>query len=87
MKCVNTAARETSDWLCQRGAVRSLGPAFLPDNLPMGYQHGERPNWNIPFRKLARDVGLSPDLKAGYVDAATMLDPILAGRAKGAVGP
>jgi hypothetical protein len=56
-------------------------------NLPMGYHHGERPNWNIPFRKLARDVGLSPDLKAGYVDAATMLDPILAARAKGRWDP
>jgi predicted nucleotidyltransferase component of viral defense system len=40
-------------------------------------------DWTVPFRKLARDVGLSPDLNAGYLVAGSMLDPILAGRAKG----
>jgi hypothetical protein len=44
-------------------------------------------DWNVPFRKLARDVGISPDLKAGYVVAAAMLDLILVGPAKGQWDP
>lgn len=44
-------------------------------------------DWNVPFRKLARDVGLSPNLKASFIEAATMLDPILADRAKGRWDP
>jgi hypothetical protein len=55
---------------------------LLPQQLPP-----PPADWNVSFRKLARDVGISLDLKAGYVVAATMLDPILAGRAKGQWDP
>lgn len=46
----------------------------LPARLP-------RPpaDWRVPFGRLARTVGLDPDLEAGFDSAARMLDPILAG--------
>ena len=36
--------------------------------------------WEVPYRKLAKEVGTDPDLRAGYAHAATFLDPVLAGR-------
>jgi hypothetical protein len=35
--------------------------------------------WATPFRRLAEEVGLPPELTTGHRDAATLLDPILAG--------
>jgi hypothetical protein len=36
--------------------------------------------WAVPYRKLAKEVGIDPDLRAGYAHAAPVLDPVLAGR-------
>jgi len=33
--------------------------------------------WAVPFRRLAEEVGVPADLKAGHRDAAALLDPIL----------
>lgn len=46
----------------------------LPSRLP-------RPpaDWAGPYRKLAQEVGINPDLLVGYSEATTLLDPVLAG--------
>jgi Nucleotidyl transferase AbiEii toxin, Type IV TA system len=33
--------------------------------------------WTAPFRRLAEEVGISPELAVGHGDAAALLDPIL----------
>lgn len=38
------------------------------------------PEWGLPFRRLAEEVGISTELAAGHRDAAAMLDPILKGQ-------
>ena len=43
--------------------------------------------WRVPYAKLAEAVGLSTDLDAGYAEAATLLDPVLAGRTRGRWDP
>jgi hypothetical protein len=50
----------------------------LPDRFPP-----PPPEWAVPYRKQAKEVGLDPDLRQGYAQAAAMLDPVLAGRATG----
>lgn len=35
------------------------------------------PGWGPPYRRLAREVGLDPDVVAGHRLAAAFLDPIL----------
>ena len=50
----------------------------LPDRFPP-----PPPEWAVPYRKLANEVGLDPDLRQGYAQAAALLDPVLAGRATG----
>lgn len=37
------------------------------------------PEWALPFRRLAEEVGISTELAAGHRDAAAMLDPVLEG--------
>jgi hypothetical protein len=37
----------------------------------------------VPYRKLVKEIGVDPDLRAGYAEAAALLDPVLAGRAVG----
>lgn len=49
----------------------------LPDSLP-----APPAEWATPFRRLAEEVGVSPDLEAGHREAATLLDPILSGQMK-----
>jgi len=36
-------------------------------------------DWGPAYRRLAREVGLDPDVRAGFALAAAFLDPILAG--------
>lgn len=36
-------------------------------------------DWRVAFGRMARDIGLDPDLGAGHAAAAGMLDPVLAG--------
>jgi hypothetical protein len=47
-----------------------LAPPTLPD---------PPADWRVPFGRMARDIGLDPDLEAGHALAARMLDPILSG--------
>jgi predicted nucleotidyltransferase component of viral defense system len=54
----------------------------LPDRLPP-----PPTDWAVPYRKLAKEVGVDPDLRAGYAEAAAMLDPALADRATGRWNP
>ncbi len=41
-------------------------------------------DWTEPFRRMATEVGLNPDLEGSYSRAATLLDPVMAGSARGA---
>ncbi len=58
-----------------RDHLRASASHELPARLP-------RPptDWRVPYGRMARTVGLDPDLDAGFDSAARMLDPIL-GRA------
>ena len=46
----------------------------LPARLP-------RPpaDWRVPYGRMARGIGLDPDLDAGHATAARLLDPVLSG--------
>jgi hypothetical protein len=45
-------------------------------------------SWQIPFRRLANEVGLAwTDLTAGYTAAAGFLDPVLIGQVRGTWDP
>ena len=37
------------------------------------------PDWRVPYGRMAREIGLDPDLEAGHALAARMLDPVLSG--------
>jgi hypothetical protein len=54
----------------------------LPDSLPP-----PPTDCAVPYRKLAKEVGVHPDLRAGYAEAAALLDPALADRATGRWNP
>jgi hypothetical protein len=54
----------------------------LPDRLPPPPSE-----WALPYRKLAKEVALDPDLRTGYLQAAALLDPVLAGRTAGRWNP
>lgn len=43
--------------------------------------------WSTPYRRLARDVGITIDMGAAYQAVARMLDPVLAGMARGIWDP
>jgi predicted nucleotidyltransferase component of viral defense system len=36
-------------------------------------------DWRVPYGRMAREIGLDPDLEAGHALAARLLDPILSG--------
>lgn len=38
-------------------------------------------DWAVRYRKLAKEAGVDPDLRAGYAEAAALLDPALTDRA------
>jgi predicted nucleotidyltransferase component of viral defense system len=44
-------------------------------------------DWAVSFRKLAREVGVATDLSAAHAGAAALIDPVLAGTAKGRWSP
>lgn len=44
-------------------------------------------DWSIPYRKLAKQVGLAENLASGYAEAAKFLDPVLSHSAKGSWHP
>jgi hypothetical protein len=49
----------------------------LPDRLPPPPR-----DWTVPYRKLANEVGINPEVRSGYLEAAALLDPVLADKAK-----
>jgi hypothetical protein len=44
-------------------------------------------DWELPYRKLAKEVGIDPELRVGYAQAAELLAPILAGHLMGKCDP
>jgi len=54
----------------------------LPNSLPP-----PPTEWTVPYRKLANEVGISTELRDGYLAAATFLDPVLSGRTEGKWDP
>ena len=38
-----------------------------------------RADWRVPYGRMARDIGLDPDIDAGHATAARLLDPVLGG--------
>lgn len=48
------------------------GTHELPPTLPK-----PPADWRVPYRQMAVEVGLSPDLDAGYAAATALLDPVL----------
>jgi hypothetical protein len=54
----------------------------LPDRLPSPPR-----DWAVPYRKLANEVGISPELRTGYLEATALLDPVLTGGARGRWDP
>jgi hypothetical protein len=50
----------------------------LPSSLPTPPSE-----WADPYRRLAAGIGVEPDLSAAFAEAATFLDPILAGSSDG----
>ena len=72
----------------QRCGRRSRRPSAnvngrtLPSSLPAAPA-----DWADPYRRLAAEVGVEPDLTAAFVQAAAFLDPILAGRSTGTWDP
>ena len=54
----------------------------LPEKLPP-----PPTDWGPAFRKLASEVGIEPDVKAGHTAAAALIDPVLAGRNRGRWSP
>jgi hypothetical protein len=54
----------------------------LPESLPP-----PPAEWSIPYKNLAKQVGLDEELALGYAEAAKLLDPILLNNAKGTWDP
>lgn len=50
----------------------------LPANLPE-----PPPGWREPYRRLAEEVGIEPNLEAAFNHATAFLDPVLAGPTEG----
>lgn len=44
-------------------------------------------SWTVPYRRLAAEVSVEPELDKAFAEAAEFLDPILAGRADGEWDP
>jgi len=61
-----------------QGALRATfagrGTHPLPAALPL-----PPADWGPAYRRLAREIGIDPDLRTGFAVTATFLDPILAG--------
>lgn len=58
------------------GTFRARGAHTLPTKLP-----SPPPTWGLAYRKMAIEVGIDPNVSAGFVVVAAFLDPILGGAA------
>jgi hypothetical protein len=54
----------------------------LPEVLPP-----PPPDWAPAYRRMASELGLDPNLAAGHSEGAALIDPVLAGRARGRWSP
>lgn len=54
----------------------------LPEALPP-----PPPDWAPAYRRLASELGLDPNLAAGHSEACALIDPVLAGHARGKWSP
>jgi predicted nucleotidyltransferase component of viral defense system len=54
----------------------------LPQSIPK-----PPPDWSVPYRRLAAELGLPPDLASAHAAAAAFLDPVLAARGMGEWDP
>jgi hypothetical protein len=63
------ALRAAIDETFDRNALQSV-----PRRIPRPPE-----SWSVPFRALAQATGIATDLATGHLDAAALLDPILAG--------
>ncbi|MGH2460069.1 MAG: nucleotidyl transferase AbiEii/AbiGii toxin family protein [Chloroflexota bacterium] len=57
-----------------RATFSARGSQQLPSMLPM-----PPPEWQVPFRRMATEVGVDPELSVGYEQARSFLDPLLDG--------
>lgn len=60
--------------------VASRGLHGVPKAFP-----GPPTDWDLPFRRMASEVGMDDDLRRGYQTASLLLDPILDGSTSRAV--
>lgn len=76
------AELSTLDAKCLRGEIDSIfglrGIHRAPDALPPVPRE-----WAMPYRRLAEEVGISPELAIGHREAAALLDPVLSGEIAG----
>jgi hypothetical protein len=73
-------ARDLRDALTR--TFESRGTQVLPGDLPKPPD-----GWGIPYRRMASELGLDPDLDVGHAEAARFLNPILAGHTSGSWNP
>ena len=65
-----------------RAALVGTFGARRLQSVPARLPHAPK-EWSVPYRKLAREVGIDSDLSFGHTEAATLLDPVLGGLASG----
>jgi hypothetical protein len=80
------AASEPIDAAALRTALEATFSERRRQDLP-GSLPAAPADWATPYRRLAAEVGVEPDLTAAFVQAAAFLDPILAGRGEGTWDP
>jgi hypothetical protein len=80
------AASEPIDAAALRTALEATFSERQRQDLP-GSLPAAPADWATPYRWLAAEVGVEPDLTAAFVQAAAFLDPILASRAQGTWDP
>lgn len=73
-------ARKLDESLRQTFEGRHQQP--LPETLPP-----PPTEWAPAYRRIAIELGLDPDLGTGHSEAAALIDPVLAGRARGRWSP
>lgn len=65
-----------------RSALAGTFEARHLHSVPVRLPHPPK-EWAVPYRKLAREVGIEPDLPSGHAEAAALVDPVLEGMTSG----
>lgn len=82
-----------SQWARLAGFIVGYQATWITDiGLKTGLFQGDRrrpppSEWKVAYRKLAAEVGINPELAAGYREGSDLLNEILAGRQKGSWDP